>query len=128
MHEWAIAESIVLYLREQGIVKARRLKVSIGKLQSIDKDLLHFALNELLRSEGLEIDEVNIVEENPVLACKTCGNTWLLDMSSLPEDVAEAIHFIPEAIHAYYKCPQCGSRDFEVIQGRGISKIEVIFQ
>lgn len=128
LHEWALAESIVMYLRNQGVSKARKLTIYLGRLQSIDKEVLIFALSELLKNEELSISEIGIVEEDPVLACRTCGYTWSLDMKSLSEDVVEALHFLPEVVHIYHRCPRCGSRDFEVVKGRGLSRIEVIVE
>lgn len=126
MHEWALAESIVLYLKEQGYVKAKKILICVGILQNLDKDVLAFAINELLKSEGISVDEVVITDEDPVFQCITCGYTWILDIRSLPSDVLELVHFIPEVIHVYYRCPRCGSRDFEILRGRGVSRIEVI--
>ena len=36
-------------------------------------------------------------------------------------DDLEAIHLLPETIHVYGRCPSCGSPDFEVVRGRGVS-------
>jgi Zn finger protein HypA/HybF involved in hydrogenase expression len=33
----------------------------------------------------------------------------------------EAIHFIPELSHAFVRCPECGSPDFIILAGRGIT-------
>jgi hydrogenase nickel incorporation protein HypA/HybF len=43
----------------------------------------------------------------------------------MSQDVRESIHFLPESIYAYYRCPRCGSIDFEIVKGRGISEIRV---
>ena len=37
------------------------------------------------------------------------------------DDAAEAIHFVPELAHAFMRCPDCGSPDFEVAAGRGVA-------
>ncbi|MEM1694968.1 MAG: hydrogenase nickel incorporation protein HypA [Desulfurococcaceae archaeon] len=126
MHEWAVAESIVLYLKNKGVTKARKVVVYLGILQNLDKDALLFAVSELAKNEGLILDSVEFADEEPLFRCNTCGYAWKLDTGSLSDDVREAVHFIPEVVHAYFKCPSCGSRDFEVVQGRGVSRIEVI--
>jgi hydrogenase nickel incorporation protein HypA/HybF len=41
-------------------------------------------------------------------------------LRSLDEEAREAIHFLPEAAHAYIRCPKCGSPDFEILSGRGV--------
>ena len=38
----------------------------------------------------------------------------------MTEEISEAIHFVPEMAHVYIKCKECGSPDFEVIEGRGV--------
>lgn len=126
MHEWALAEAIVLYLKEQGFVKAKKVLVYVGTLQSLDKDILVYAINELIKAEGLIIENIEVLEENPVLRCNTCYFEWEFDVKSFPDSIVETIHFIPEVLYAYYRCPHCGSRDFEILRGRGISRIEVI--
>ncbi|MEM0247192.1 MAG: hydrogenase nickel incorporation protein HypA [Desulfurococcaceae archaeon] len=125
VHEWALAESIVLYVLSRGIKKAKKVAVKIGVLQSIDKDILVFAVRELSKEYGLEIGEVEVVDEEPVFKCHICGYTWSLNMSEVEEPVREAVHFLPEAAYAYFKCPNCRSIDFEIVKGRGLSGVVV---
>ncbi|MEM0000585.1 MAG: hydrogenase nickel incorporation protein HypA [Desulfurococcaceae archaeon] len=125
VHEWALAESIVLYVLSRGIKKAKKVAVKIGVLQSIDKDILVFAVRELSKEYGLEIGEVEVVDEEPVFKCHICGYTWSLNMSEVEEPVREAVHFLPEAVYAYFKCPNCRSIDFEIVKGRGLSGVVV---
>jgi len=65
--------------------------------------------------------EVNIVRTK--FRCRTCEHEWTFkDISeTLDEGVRESIHFIPEVAHSFMRCPKCGSPDFEVLEGRGIS-------
>ena len=125
VHEWALAESIVLYIKQQGYVGIKKLRVSIGVLQSIDKEILEYALKELAGEYGVRVGEVELVDEYPLVKCNVCGFEWSINPSEMSEDVREAIHFIPEAIYAYYKCPRCGSLDYSIVKGRGISEIMV---
>jgi hydrogenase nickel incorporation protein HypA/HybF len=125
VHEWALAEAIILYIENQGVKRGRKLVVKTGALQSIDREVLEFALRELIKEHGLELGEIEIVEEEPLLKCRNCGYEWRLDPSSMSQDVRESIHFLPESIYAYYRCPRCGSIDFEIVKGRGISEIRV---
>jgi hydrogenase nickel incorporation protein HypA/HybF len=39
----------------------------------------------------------------------------------IKDDEAEAIHFIPEVAFVHARCPKCGSPDFEILKGRGVS-------
>ena len=126
VHEWALAESILLYIKQLGHRKVQKLRVHVGALQSIDKEVLSFAITQLAGDYGLSIESLEVVEEEPELKCNYCGYTWRLNVFELPGEVREAIHFLPEAAYAYFKCPRCGSRDFEIVRGRGLSRVEVM--
>ncbi|MCD6323797.1 MAG: hydrogenase nickel incorporation protein HypA [Desulfurococcales archaeon] len=128
MHEWALAEAIVEYVKDAvgGHRKIKRLVVALGELQSIDEEILRFSITEILKSEGMSIDDLQLIEEEAVLRCRRCGHEWSLKEVSLDEEIRELIHFVPEAVHSYLKCPKCGSRDFEVVKGRGVKIVEVV--
>ncbi len=129
VHEWALAEAIANYIREYVGEKTvlKKLTISLGELQSIDKDILDFALKEILRSMGITVQELDYEIEEVILKCRKCNYEWKLNKNIFSENVLEAVHFVPEIIHSYFKCPKCGSRDFEVVRGRGlrIKEIEV---
>ncbi len=128
MHEWALAESIIRaaeeYASRNGLQRISLLRVYLGELQAIDHEILGFALDNLRREAGVAIDRIEIVEEEAVFRCNRCGYEWRLSDTDLPEEAREAIHFVPEAVHAYMACPRCGSRDYVVVSGRGV-RIEV---
>ncbi len=123
MHEWAIAEAISREV-EANLEKARirRVKVILGELQNIDLDVLKQYLEMMLRDVAPNV-EIDYETEEAVFKCRRCGYTWTLADSSLSEEEREAIHFVPEAVRAYVKCPKCSSPDFEVLRGRGVRLI-----
>ncbi|MCI4396342.1 MAG: hydrogenase nickel incorporation protein HypA [Thermoprotei archaeon] len=127
VHEWALAESIVNYLSlELPGKKAEKVVIGLGRLQSIEQDILDFALRELLVQADIHVEEITYVIIEPKLRCRACGYEWKLLPEELNEEIAEMIHFVPEAIHSFLTCPRCGSRDFEIEEGRGITIVEVI--
>jgi len=130
VHEWALAEAIIKYVeaisKEHKAKKVAKLVLRLGVLQSIDKDILKFSLYELAKLKGIVIDELVFEDEEVSLRCRSCGYRWPFNINTLSEDVREALHFIPEVIHSYIKCPRCGSRDFEVVSGRGVTIKEVV--
>lgn len=130
MHEWALAEAIVEYVKEiaKGSNRIEKLTVSLGELQAIDRDVLEFSLREILKAEGLEVKSLNLITEDAILKCRRCGYEWSLKDLSLSDEVRELIHFVPEAAHSYIRCPRCGSRDFEIVKGRGVKVVEVIME
>ncbi len=124
MHEWALAEAIVeathRLLSEREVKKITFLKVVIGSLQSADREVLRFALTELFKSKGIEVERLRLDEEEALLRCRSCLKIWRLTDLDLSDEVREAVHFIPEVIHTYAKCPNCNSQDLEIFSGRGV--------
>ncbi len=122
MHEAAIALAVVREAEKIAKTlnaKPKLVEVVVGELQSIDLEVLGEYIRMNL-SETLPGVEYKITTEPPVLRCEQCGYEWRLDMNTLDPDLKEAIHFLPEALHAYVKCPMCGSRDLTVVRGREI--------
>ena len=121
MHEWAIAEAIVrsLYdiLDRKKIAKLNSITLCIGELQQIETDILRFAIREILKNKKLAI---KILVEKTMARCLNCGFKWSIDINRIGSEELESIHFLPEVVHAFIKCPVCGSRDFEFIKGRNI--------
>ncbi|MCS7099172.1 MAG: hydrogenase nickel incorporation protein HypA [Sulfolobales archaeon] len=129
MHEWALAEAITVALLKQselrGSKSIKRLVVGLGELQAIDREIFEFALSEVLKLYGLEVREYALLSEEAEFECGACGHSWKLRELELSDEVREAIHFLPEAAYSYVKCPRCGSRDFSVVRGRGVSIVGV---
>jgi len=123
VHEWALAEAIVRYLKQEASLRGaapKRVVVGLGELQAVDREVFEFALRELMKMEGLESIDIELREIPAKLRCRRCGFEWSLREVSIEEWVREAIHFVPEAAHSYLSCPRCGSHDFEIVSGRGV--------
>ncbi len=129
MHEWALAESVVLTVlkaaEKEKLIKLTRIKIKVGFLQQIEKDIFLYALkdNFVIKNPSLGKVDIEIEEEPAEFECRVCGERWHFSESKnrLKEDNIEAIHFIPEMAHIYVRCPYCSSPDFEIIKGRGVS-------
>ncbi|QOJ78998.1 hydrogenase nickel incorporation protein HypA [Infirmifilum lucidum] len=126
MHEWALAEAVARTVEEL-VLSGRDVKhveVVLGELQAVDEEVFRVALEELLSSlraeKGVSVGGFTITREKALFKCNVCGHTWSLDEWGVAEEFREAIHFVPEAVHSYYSCPKCGSRDFEIVKGRGV--------
>lgn len=123
MHEWALAEAVILAASQiaerEGLKAVGLVKIKVGELQHVDLEIFKFALSQL-KTGILEKAKFTIETEKARLKCRVCGYEWIFSEDRLGGDSAEAIHFIPETIHAYIKCPKCGSPDFEVLRGRGV--------
>ena len=133
MHEWALAESILTTAIEaaekEKLKKITKIKVGIGELQQIEQDIFKFAIDEIIKDHGVKLKDVkiSIETEESILKCKSCENTWKFKeiKKKLNEDESESIHFIPEVAFVHTRCPKCGSPDFEIKTGRGISIISI---
>ena len=128
MHEWALAEAVVSTAlkisKKEKLKEITKLRIRVGELQHIDKEILEFALKEIMRprSSTLRNAKIEIETEEAILKCRACGHQWPYNDSKkeLNEEECESIHFIPEIAHVYIRCPKCKSPDFEIIKGRGI--------
>ena len=128
MHEWALAESIITAALEaadkEKLGKIIEIKISIGELQSIERDIFEFALHEIIKGHIRKLKDIKITieTEKSTLKCKNCENTWNFKdiKEKFNKDESEAIHFIPEVAFVYTRCRKCGSRDFEIVSGRGV--------
>ncbi len=129
MHELALADSVVKAALsaadDAGMNRIERIVVKVGELQQIERDLFEFSLTTVLPAQDKRLaDVVFDVSDEPVrFGCRACGTEYGRDDVSIDGDgdQGEAIHFIPELSHAFARCPSCGSPDFEILAGRGIT-------
>ncbi len=122
MHEVALMEAVVKMASQlaehKEIDEVRAVHIKSGGLQNMDDDSLRFIFERLRK--GRIKDAELIIEKIPAeLRCNACHNVWVFDKSGLDDDSLESIHFMPELVHAFERCI-CGSRDFEILKGRGI--------
>lgn len=134
MHEWALAESILVSSIEaaekEKLKKITKITVQLGELQQINKEIFQKAIDDLMsahKNKLLEKTEIKIDIEETELRCNNCENTWKFSefKNKLNKDESEAIHFIPEVAFVHSRCPKCGSPDFEIKKGRGVSITEI---
>jgi hydrogenase nickel incorporation protein HypA/HybF len=123
MHEWALAEAVIAAASEiaekEDLKKIIEINVRVGELQGIELDILEFAFSQL-RTNKFKDARFNIETAEAKLKCRVCNHQWVFEKDKLDERIVEAIHFLPEVAHTYVKCPNCGSPDFKIVEGRGI--------
>ena len=123
MHEWALAEAVISTVSQiaekEGLKEVAEVFIKVCELQQIELNILEFALSQL-KPLKLKNAKFNIETANAELKCRVCGQKWIFTKEKINEEMAEAIHFVPEIAHTYIKCPKCGSPDFEILKGRGI--------
>jgi hydrogenase nickel incorporation protein HypA/HybF len=123
MHEWALAEAVVAAAlqtaEKEGLKEVTEVRIKVGELQQIELDILEFALSQL-KPAKFKKAKFTIEVAKAKLKCRVCGRKWFLEREKLDDNTAEAIHFVPETVHTYIKCPKCSSPDFEILEGRGV--------
>ena len=129
MHEWALAEGVVETAKQiaerEKLDSVFRVRVKLGFLQQIDRDIFSDACRKFLQdADGRVRDATVVLESEPIrCVCRRCEFTWTIDddeLARLDDNASESIHFVPELVHAYFRCPTCGSADFSVDRGRGV--------
>ena len=126
VHEWALADAVVESIRQalQGASPDRleSVEILIGELQAVDTEIFRFGLSTLLENEGFGMERLSLAVQKAEIGCRACGLQWSLDDDpGLDPEQREAVHFLPESLHAFVRCPGCGSADFSVVKGRGVS-------
>lgn len=133
MHEWALAESIltsaVYEAKKQKLKKIDEITISLGELQQIEMEIFQFALDEMIKAQDDVLKNVKTVIkiEKSIMKCNHCKTEWSFDdiKKKLDEDESEAIHFLPEVAIVHSRCIKCGSPDFDIVAGRGVSIISI---
>ncbi len=131
MHEISLAKATydtilsICAKNNKNINQIKEIILSIGEIQNIDLELFLFSLKDYLNKIELKY---NIIKAK--LRCNNCFTEWDYSQAfdNLKEEEKEAIHFIPETIHVYMKCPNCKSIDFSIIKGRGIYIHSITFK
>ena len=79
-------------------------------------------LENALKERPFDSDVFHFEVEKASFRCNACGHEWLMEQQEqIGDEELEAIHFLPEAAHVYMRCPSCGSPDFVLDRGRGVS-------
>ncbi|MBO3802763.1 MAG: hydrogenase maturation nickel metallochaperone HypA [Candidatus Brockarchaeota archaeon] len=134
MHEWSVASGIIGSLasfQKERNAKVRKVEVGVGQLSGIDVEVLRYALGAMGEGEGLEGVEyvVKIIEGR--FECSRCGHEWGYKESEdalkgisrevygveEPDGLESPLHFFPQLVTVFLRCPKCGSSDMEVVGG-----------
>ncbi len=132
MHELALADAVVKAAiraaNDSGLERLDQIVVTIGELQTIESELFRYSLNAVLPDDPRVAGVEFVIEQEPAqFICRACGQEFgrpELEAGGNTEAV-EAIHLIPELAHVYVRCPSCGSPDFEIVAGRGVTVLRI---
>jgi hydrogenase nickel incorporation protein HypA/HybF len=131
VHEWALAEAVIEAVRGEARKKddqrVLRVVVEVGELQTIDPEVFSSGLEALVGETPLEAARFEMIVGKARFRCNACGAEWGFDDVPLGEDEQEAVHFIPEVVRSFAACPGCSGRDYDVVDGRGVSIVSIAF-
>ncbi len=112
MHETMIAESLLTQISEEANkqnAKPIAAKISCGKLNAVNEDVLVFAFNAIAKGTMCENMKL-IVEQKPLQAvCKECNNNYVIDLLNI-------------------KCPNCQSESMELLPDSPLILEEIEFE
>lgn len=121
----ALIQGLSSVIEGKGLKRVKSVVVYVGELQSLDLEFVRDSIIKYLQELQVSFDDVRVVEEKALFECGRCGFSWDLSVG-VEGNVRELMHFLPEAVFSFIKCPRCGSRDYSVKSGRVLRiKVEV---
>lgn len=146
MHEWALATGVVSslldYTRSRGGVRIISATVKVGTLSMIDPKIMEEALATISKGTEIEGIKFNVEGAETRFTCMRCSTDWTFKdveeqvRASVPRDLLISdesgekdmpMHYFPELVYAWMRCPKCGSRDYRMTSASGVilEKVEV---
>jgi Zn finger protein HypA/HybF involved in hydrogenase expression len=124
-------EGIIDSIREtaqQSGGRVRSYRISVGELAQFDLRLVRELLKELSKGTPLYGAKAEVKSERSRVKCLSCGSVWRFDdiIRPLSGDEKEVVHFLPELLSSYSRCPSCSKSYFEIEEGRSVRIAEVI--
>ena len=132
MHELSLVNGILQAVEETAREekgRVRSFKVGVGELAQFDLRLVRQLLVDSRRGTQLQDVEVAVEVEQSKIRCMSCGKEWSFRQLSgqMSEEQKEMVHFLPELLSSFAKCPSCSRSFFEIEEGRSVRLVEVVF-
>jgi len=133
MHELSLVEGIIQSVGEAAATSRSRVKsvnVAVGELAQFDLRVIRELLAELKKGTPLDGARIQVRLERAKVRCLNCKKEWTFGdiVGPLSKDEKETVHFFPEILSTYSRCPSCRSRYLEIEKGRSVRLVEVIFE
>jgi hydrogenase nickel incorporation protein HypA/HybF len=132
VHELTLVQGIIDAVSDQGKERRRKVigvEITLGELAQFDPRTVRVLLKELRKGTPLEGARVTLKTEKALIRCASCQSVWNFKevAPSLTEESKEVVHFFPELVSSYFRCPRCSKGFFEILQGRSVSISRVKF-
>ena len=125
MHELSLVQGIIDSVQEtskQRGGKVLSFEVRVGELAQFDLRLVRQLLNELKTGTPLKNAKVVVRVEKSKVKCSSCGSVWRFKdvVRPMSGDEREVVHFFPELLNSYTRCPSCSKSYLEIEEGRSV--------
>lgn len=131
MHELSLVEGILDAVRETADARGGRVtsfRVRVGELAQFDIRLVRELIAELKKGTPMKDAKVVVELEKSKVTCLSCNSEWAFDnlVGPMSRNEKEMVHFLPELLSSYSKCPSCSGSFFEIREGRSVRVAEVV--
>jgi hydrogenase nickel incorporation protein HypA/HybF len=125
LHELALVQGIIDVVQDTVKEKGGRvlnLEVRVGELAQFDLGLVRQLIKEFGKGTPLEGARVAVRSEKSRVKCLSCGHVWSFEDAVRPmsKDEREVVHFFPELLNSYFRCPSCSKSYLEILEGRSV--------
>jgi hydrogenase nickel insertion protein HypA len=133
LHEFSLVEGIIQSVGELASTNKKQVEsvsVAVGELAQFDIRVIRELLAELKRGTPLEGAHVHVRIEKAKVRCLNCKKEWSFSdiLGPLSTDEKEVVHFFPEILSSYSRCPSCHKSYLEIEEGRSVRIAEVRFE
>jgi len=130
LHEFSLVQGIISSVLETAEKKKARVlsfEVRVGELAQFDIRLVRDLLDQLKEGTPLGGSRVVVKQENSKVRCLSCGSVWGFKeiVRPMSKDEKEVVHYFPELLSSYTKCPSCSKSYFEIEEGRSVRIVEL---
>jgi Zn finger protein HypA/HybF involved in hydrogenase expression len=125
VHELSLVQGVIDAVgaeAEEKKGRVLRFEVRVGELAQFDLQLVRDLLKEMKRGTPLESAKAVVRSERAKVKCMTCGRVWGFKdvVHPMSEDEKEVVHFFPELLSTYSRCPSCSKSYLDIEEGRSV--------
>ena len=133
MHELSLVEGIIQSIGKLASTNEKQVRgvsVAVGELGQFDLRVIRELLAELKKGTPLQDARIQVRLEKAKVKCLNCKKEWTFDaiVGPLSKDEKETVHFFPELLSTYSRCPSCRSNYLEIETGRSVRIAGVRFE